>query len=168
MYHDMTTNQFPKMLENLSAIFDKAAQFAESKKVDMEAMLQFRLAPDQFPLVRQVQIACDTAKLGASRLTGKEAPAHSDTEKTLWEVKGRIDSTIAYLRTLSEKDFVETTKRKISQPRWDGQYLFGDEFFVQHVIPNFYFHVTTAYSILRHNGVEIGKKDFLGKMPYKR
>lgn len=168
MFYEITNTQFVKMLHNLSAIIDKGVQFAETKKFDVDVLLNGRLAPDQFNFIRQVQIACDTAKLGASRLTGKEAPNHPDTEKTLPELKARIDSTIAYLQTFSPKDYVDAANRKISQPRWEGQWLTGEEFAIQHMIPNFFFHITTAYAILRHNGVDIGKKDYLGKMPYKK
>lgn len=168
MFHEITITQFSKMLGNLSAILDKAAKFAEAKKIDAEVLLNSRLAPDQFNLIRQVQIACDTAKLCASRLTGKDAPAHEDVEKTLPELKARIGQVIAYLKTFDAKDFNGAQERKVSQPRWEGKYLTGAEFAVQHAIPNLYFHVTTAYSILRHNGVEVGKKDYLGEMPYKK
>jgi len=168
MFYEMTVTQFTKILHNLSAIMDKSAQFAEAKKFDIDVLMQGRLAPDQFNFLRQVQIACDTAKACVARLSGQEIPNHPDTEKTLPEVKARITSTIAYLETFSPKDFVEAASRKVSQPRWEGQYLTGEEFAIQHAIPNFYFHITTAYSILRHNGVEVGKKDYLGKMPYKK
>ncbi len=157
-----------KMLTNLSAILDKAAAYGETKKVDFGVFLQTRLAPDQFDLKRQIQIACDTVKFGASRLTGKDAPTHADDEKSLSELKARIQSVQSYLESYSEADFAEASSKKVTTPRWDGQYLTGDEYLQCHVIPNFYFHMTTAYSILRANGVDIGKKDYLGKMPFKR
>ncbi|MNJ91287.1 hypothetical protein D3C87_89370 [compost metagenome] len=168
MIYDLTVPQFIKGLHNLSALLDKGAQYAETKKFDVEVLLNSRLAPDQFPLTRQIQITCDTAKLCASRLAMKDAPVHPDTEKTLPELKARIASVISYLETFTAKDYSEAATRHITNPRWDGQYLTGEEFVVHHAIPNFYFHMTTAYSILRHNGVEVGKKDYLGKMPYKR
>jgi len=168
MFYEITITQFSKMLGNLSAILDKAASFAEAKKIDTEVLISSRLAPDQFNLIRQVQIACDTAKMCASRLTGKEAPVHEDCEKTLLELKARIESVQTYLQTFSPKDFNGAEERKISQPRWEGKYLTGTEFAIQHAIPNLYFHVTTAYSILRHNGVEVGKKNYLGEMPFKK
>lgn len=160
--------QFVKMLRNLSNIIDKGARQAETKKFEVEVLLNSRLAPDQFNFIRQVQIACDTAKLCAARLSNKEAPSHPDTEKTLPELKARIDSVATYLQTFTAKDFSGWEARKISQPRWEGKYLNGDEFLWQHAIPNFYFHMTTAYAILRHNGVEVGKKDYLGEMPFKK
>ena len=168
MIFDLTVLQFTKMLENLTSILEKSTAHADSKKFEMDVLLQARLAPDQFNLIRQIQIACDTAKLCASRLTTKEAPAHADTEKTLSEVKSRIESTISYLKTFSPEDYKDASNRHISQPRWEGQYLTGEEFVLNHAIPNFYFHLTTSYAILRHNGVEIGKKDYLGKMPFKK
>lgn len=167
MLYDLTVPQFTKMLKNLNAILDKGALLAESKKFDVEVLLNARLAPDQFNLMRQVQIACDTAKLGAARLAGKEAPVHEDKEKTLPELKARIQDVITYLGTFSPADFQGAHERKISQPRWEGKYLTGAEYAVQHALPNIYFHITTAYAILRHNGVEVGKKDYLGEMPYK-
>lgn len=168
MIYEMTVPQFIKMLGNLTHILDKAEEHAKSKKFEVDVLLNSRLAPDQFNFIRQIQIACDTAKLGISRLTGKEAPQFPDTEKTLIELKQRIANTITYLRDFTEKDFATAKDRSISQPRWEGQYLTGLEFLQQHALPNFYFHMTTAYSILRHNGVEIGKKDYLGPMPFKK
>jgi hypothetical protein len=168
MIYEMTVNQFTRMLQNVTKIFDKAAQFADSKKIDMEVLLHSRLAPDQFHLIRQVQIACDTAKLGAARLAGKDAPTHEDNEKTLAELRDRIDSVTGYLKTFTAKDFVGCEERRVTTPRWEGKSLSGFEFFTQHVVPNFYFHVTTTYAILRHNGVDIGKKDYLGELPFKK
>lgn len=159
--------QFAKMLKNLSTILDKATAFAEQKKSSAEILLNSRLAIDQFNFIRQVQITCDTAKSSAALLAGKEAPSHPDEEKTLDELKSRLDKTHAYLQTFKESDFNDAQSKKISRPRWEGKYLSGEEFLMQHALPNFYFHFTTAYSILRHNGVELGKKDYLGTMPYK-
>ena len=169
MLYDLTVVQFSKMLKNLSAILDKAAEFAEPKKIDVRVLLNSRLSADQFNLIRQVQIACDTAKLGAARLTGKtdSAPKHEDDETTLTDLQARINSVLDYLSGFTREDFANAESEKISQPRWEGKYLSGYEFAIQHAIPNIYFHVTTAYSILRHNGVDIGKKDYLGPLPYK-
>jgi hypothetical protein len=168
MFYEIIVGQFSKSLNNLDKILDKAQSFAEAKKIEVDVLLNSRLAPDQFNLIRQVQIACDTAKMAAARLSGKEAPAHEDNEKTLSELKERIAKVTSYLATYSKKDFDGAQERHISQPRWEGKYLTGFEFFTQHAIPNLYFHVTTAYSILRHNGVPVGKKDYLGEMPYKK
>lgn len=167
MIYDITIPAFLKTLGNLQKILDKAAAFADAKKIAPEVLLQSRLAPDMFPLMRQIQIVCDTTKLGAARLAGKEAPVHDDKEVTLAEAKARIDSVVSYLKTFKPEDFKGAEERKISQPRWEGKWLTGTEYTLHHVLPNLYFHTTTAYAILRHNGVEIGKKDYLGDMPYK-
>ncbi len=167
MIYELTVPQFIKTLKNLNTILDKAAGFADSKKIEMDVLLNSRLAPDMLPFTRQIQITCDTAKLGASRLTGKSAPVQEDNEKTLSEVKARIESTITYLKSMNVEDYKNAATASITTPRWEGKTLTGEQYAVHHVIPNFYFHVTTAYAILRHNGVDIGKKDFLGELPYK-
>ncbi len=167
MIFELTVPQFIKTLKNLDGFLDKASAFADHKKFDMEVLLNARLAPDQFNFIRQVQITCDTAKLAASRLTGKAAPVQEDNEKTLTEVRARIHSVIAYLETFNPEDFMNAHQVVITQPRWEGKTLTGSDYVIHHVIPNFYFHTTTAYSILRHNGVDVGKKDYLGTMPYK-
>jgi len=168
MLYEMTIPQFTKMLHNLNFIIDKTVQNSTERKIEIDVLLNSRLAPDQFNFIRQVQIACDTAKLFAARMSGKEAPTHEDTEKTLPEVKARIEKVIGYLNSFKATDFAGAEERKISQPRWEGKYLTGTEYAIQHAIPNMYFHVTTAYSILRHNGVPVGKKDYLGEMPFKK
>lgn len=170
MFYDLTIVQCSKMLNNLNAILTKAAAAADNRKFDVAVLLNSRLAPDQFNFIRQVQIACDTAKLGAARLTDKvdSAPKHADDETTLAQLQQRITETLAYLATFNEADFSNAATQRISQPRWEGKYLHGDEFLIQHIMPNIYFHITTAYSILRHNGVDVGKKDYLGAMPYKQ
>jgi uncharacterized protein len=145
MIYEITVPAFIKGLNNLSAILDKGAQFAETKKVDFEVLLNSR-----------------------ARLTNKEAPSHPDTEKTLAEFKARIKSVVDYLGTYSENDFKESANRKITTPRWKDEWLTGQEFTLNHALPNFYFHVTTSYAILRHNGVDLGKKDYLGQMPFKK
>lgn len=167
MLYEITVPRFIKTLENLSKILDKSAAFFFEKKVEPETLFQLRLIADQFPLGRQIQIACDTAKLCASRLTGKDAPVNDDSETTLEAFQARIRSTISYLQKFTEEDFSESKNRHISQPRWKDQYMLGEDFVFHHAIPNFYFHVTTAYAILRHNGADIGKKDYLGEMPFK-
>lgn len=160
--------QFAKMLKNLSGLLDKSAQFANEKKFDVEILLQSRLAPDQFNLIRQVQITCDTAKASAASLANKEVPTHPDTEKSLTDLKARIETVISYLNTFKAQDFTGAGERKIFRPRWEGKYLSGEEFLIEHALPNFYFHLTTAYSILRHHGVVIGKSDYLGPLNYKK
>ena len=167
MLHQLVVVQFQKSLSNLSKILDKGLNYAEQKKIDPSVLLNARLAPDQFPLVRQVRICCDTAKLGVARLAGKDAPVQEDKETSIPELKARIESTSSYLKSMSVKDLNEASQRKVTTPRWEGRYLLGHEYATEHVVPNFYFHLTTAYSILRHNGVDIGKKDFLGDLSFK-
>jgi len=168
MFYDITVVQASKMLGNLKAMLEKAAEFAEAKKIEPEVLLSSRLAPDQFSLIRQVQICCDTAKLGAARLAGKadSAPKHEDTETTLDDLYTRIAAVQDYLATYSAADFVDTASKEISLPWLDGKKMLGSTFAVSFVIPNLYFHVTTAYAILRHNGVDVGKLDYLGSIPF--
>lgn len=165
MYEQFT--QFTKMFHNLSLILDKAQKYADAKKIEPETLGNLRLTADMLPLSRQVMIACDAAKLGAARLTGKDAPVNDDKEKTIPELKARLESTMGFLSSLKEADFKGWEERKITQPRWEGKWMTGKDYFHQHIVPNVYFHVTTTYAILRENGVEIGKKDYLGEMPYK-
>ncbi len=167
MLYEITVTQYSKMLDNLNRILEKAAEYAETKKFDVDVLLNSRLAPDQFNLTRQVQIACDMAKFGAARICGKEAPSHPDTETNLAELQARIKSVQDYLASFTPADFAGAEERHVSQPRWEGKYLNGVEFVIQHSLPNVYFHITTAYSILRANGVDVGKKDYLGNMPLK-
>jgi hypothetical protein len=167
MIYEITIPQFIKALTNLNHILDKGAEFAETKKFSFDVLLNSRLAPDQFNLIRQIQIACDSAKLGAARLAGIEAPVHGDTEKTLAELQTRIKEVIDFLKTFKPEQFMGAEERKITVPRWEGKYLTGSEYALQYALPNVYFHVTTAYSILRNNGVDVGKKDYLGELPYK-
>ncbi len=156
------------MLKNLLAILDKGAKSAEDRKFDVGVLLQSRLAPDQFNLIRQVQVLCDTAKVCAAALANKEIPSHPDTEQTLPELKQRIETVLSYLSTFSAADFANAQERRIARPRWEGKHMSGEEFLLQHALPNFYFHFTVAYEILRHNGVSIGKKDYLGELPYQK
>jgi hypothetical protein len=130
-------------------------------------LLQSRLAPDMFPLIRQVQIACDHAKGTAARLAGKEPPAHTDTETTIEQAKQRIATVIAYLDTFKKEDFAHADSVKVTMPRWEGKSMTAVDFLVEYAQPNFYFHLTTAYAILRQAGVDIGKRDYLGAMSMK-
>jgi hypothetical protein len=156
--------QMKKTLRQLDTWLEAAAKFAEKKSFDPNVFVSVRLAPDQFAFARQVQVVCDTAKLAASRLTGKEAPKHEDNEKTLDELRARVASVLAYLDTFTEKDFEAAATRVISQPRWEGKTMTGANYFVEHAVPNFFFHTTTVYQLLRHNGVDLGKRDFLGQL----
>lgn len=157
--------QFIKMLRNLDHWIELAVAHAQKKSFDPEILLQARLAPDQYPLVRQVQVACDVAKFTAAHLSGQKAPPHPDTEKTIAEVRARIAACIAYLETVKDTDFAGAAERRISAPWMSGKWVAGAPYLLQIAYPNFYFHITTAYAILRHNGVELGKRDFLGSIP---
>jgi len=165
--YDLTVPSAIKSLRNLSSILDKGAAFADSKKTPMEVLLNSRLAVDQFPLTRQIQIACDTAKFGAARLSGVTAPTHEDTEKTLAELQARIKSTISFLESLKPEQFNGAETRQITNRFWENKWMYGKDYVPHHLLPNLYFHVTTAYSILRNCGVDIGKGDYLGQMPFQ-
>ena len=161
MYTEMFS-QMKKQLGQLDKWLGTAGEYAKLKSFDPNVFVSSRLAPDQFPLARQVQFCCDSAKLAASFLSGKAADPQPDTEQTLEELQGRLRSTITYLEGFSALDFDGAATRVVSQPRWKGEWMTGADYLVQHAVPNFYFHLTTAYAILRHNGVSVGKRDFLG------
>lgn len=156
--------QMSKQLGQLDTWLEAAAAHAKAKSFRPEEFLGFRLAPDQFAFVRQVQIACDTARTAASRLTGIDAPAVPDTEQTLDELRGRVAGARAYLGTLKDADFDAAATRVVTQPRWEGKTMTGADYFMEHALPNFFFHLAHAYAILRHNGVPLGKRDYLGKL----
>ena len=157
-----TFSQMKKQLGQLDKWLGTAAEHAKAKSFDPAVLAGSRLAPDQFPLTRQVQICCDTVKVAASFLTGKPAEPQADNEATLEELQARVRSIIKLLDGLSPQDFHGAAERVVSQPRWKGEWMTGADYFVQHALPNFYFHLTTAYAILRHNGVTLGKRDYLG------
>ena len=155
--------RFANTLKNLSAILDKAKAHAEARKIDEQVLTSSRLFPDMFALARQVQIACDSAKGAVARLAGVEIPKHEDTEKTFDELKERIAKTLAFIATVKAAQVDGSEDKEIllklqgkDVPTKGLTYLLGRAW------PNFYFHVATAYNILRHNGVEIGKGDFIG------
>jgi hypothetical protein len=162
-----TIRQMKKMLGNLDKWLEAAGSYAQLKSFDPNVFMGLRLAPDQFAFARQVQTACDTVKAAAARLGGKEAPVHADTEQTLEELRARVRSVIAYLDTFTAKDFEAGPTRVISQPRWEGKTMSGADYFLEHALPNFFFHLTHAYAILRHNGVSIGKRDYLGALTFR-
>ncbi len=154
---------FIRVLNNLTAILDKGATHAEAKKIDPSVLVNARLYPDMLPLARQVQIASDGAKGAAARLAGLEPPKYEDTETTFSDLKGRIQKTTAYLNTFKPEQIEGSEERAvILQIRGQPVTFQGLPYLLNHAVPNFYFHVTTAYDILRHSGVEIGKADFLG------
>lgn len=155
--------RFVNALRNLSAILDKAQAHAEAKKMDPAVLLNYRLYPDMFPMKRQVQVACDTAKGAVARLAGVEVPKHEDTEETVAELKARIEKTIAFVETIRPEQIEGSEERNIHlklgarEIDWKGmQYLLG------YALPNFYFHATTAYDIMRHSGVPLAKRDYIG------
>jgi hypothetical protein len=159
--------EMKKLLKNLDGWIDKAVGHATAKKFDPNVLMQSRLAPDQFPFVRQVQAVCDQAKYAAARLAGREPPSHPDTEQTIDDLKQRIATVIAYLDTFSETDFAGVADRTVTTPRWEGKSLTAMNYFIEHSQPNFYFHLTTAYAILRHNGVDVGKRDYIGQLTWR-
>jgi len=161
--HTMVVDQCAHMLRNLSALLDKGVAHAEAKKFDPAVLVNARLAPDMFPLSRQVQIATDMVKAGVARLTGQEAPRYEDTEQTMDELKARIAKTIDYIESVPASAFEGSEERDIRIPLRDRTLeMKGLQYVRQWVLPNFYFHVTTVYALLRHNGVDVGKRDFLG------
>lgn len=155
---------FIRMLNNLAEILKKAEAFAEAKDIQLDVLFNNRLAPDMHPLSRQVQIASDAAKGCVARLSGVEPPSYEDNEKTFDDLYARIDKTIAFLNTLTPEQIDGTEQKPIVVKLPKNTYnLQGMQFLLNFSMPHFYFHVTTAFDILRHNGVEIGKRDFLGK-----
>jgi hypothetical protein len=154
---------FVRILSAQALTLDKAAAHAAARKIDPAALLQARLFPDMFPLVRQVQIAADFAKGGAGRLAGVELPTFPDDEKSFEELRARIEKTLAFLKGLMPAQIDGSEEKEITFPIAGKPVTFkGQPYLLQSVLPNFFFHVTTAYAILRHNGVEIGKRDFSG------
>lgn len=158
----------PTFIHNLSSLLtllDKASEYAAAKKFDPNVLVTSRLAPDMFPLARQIQIASDIVKGGAARLAGVDVPSYQDTESTIAELKARIAKTIDFLKTFTAQQIDGSEERTISLTVAGNALTFkGQNYLLYWILPNFYFHVTTAYDILRHNGVEIGKRDFLGNI----
>ncbi len=161
MYIDQV-KQFATILGNLDGCLVKAVAYAERKPFDVSVLLNARLFPDMFPLSRQVQAACDAAKFAAARSSGKEAPKHPDTETTVDELRARIRSVVEFLGTFDAADFEGAATRLVPLGFFPGKALLGADYFTRLATPNFYVHATTAYDILRHNGVDVGKADFIG------
>ena len=163
--YDFSIPVLTRGLTNLSAVLDKAAAHAAAKKFDPAALAQSRLYPDMYPLVRQVQIACDTAKGAAARLAGIEVPKHEDNEATLAELKARIAKTVDFLKSVNRDRLKDAESRDIEIKFPNGSWKFtGIAYLADFVLPNFYFHVSMVYALLRKSGVEIGKGDFLGEL----
>ncbi|MEG4320011.1 MULTISPECIES: DUF1993 domain-containing protein [unclassified Microcoleus] len=153
-----------RSLNNLAVILEKGAAHAEAKKIEPSVLIASRLYPDMFPLSKQVQIASDIARRGVARLAGLDAPAMADNETTFAELIERIHQTIAYLNTLTAAQIDGSEEKEIVLPMGKESMTFkGMPYLLSFILPNVYFHVTTTYDILRHNGVELGKIDFLGK-----
>jgi len=156
--------RFANILGNLSGIMDKTQAHIDARKIADATLTAYRLFPDMLPLVTQVQIACDAAKGVVARLAGIDAPVFEDDEKTIADLKARIAKTVAFIQSVDAAQIDGTEDKAIVTKRGDKEtHYTGMQFLLGHAIPNFYFHVTTTYNILRHNGVEIGKRDFLGK-----
>lgn len=161
--HELAVPTLSRALDNLAGVLDKAAAHAEARKIDPAVLLASRLYPDMFPLSKQVQIAADAAKGGASRLAQVEAPVFEDNETTFAELAERCRKTVAYLKTLDAAKFEGSEDRTVTWKTRKGEKsMQGMPYLLTHVIPNIFFHAATAYGILRHNGVELGKGDFLG------
>jgi hypothetical protein len=156
---------FVRNLNNLSAILDKTAQHCADHKIDPAVLLSSRLFPDMFPLTKQVQLVSDFAKGGAARLAGVDVPKYEDTETTLDELKARLARTNAFVQSIDESKYTGADARTVTIPMRGEQKSFGGLVYLNNaVMPNFYFHLATAYNILRHNGVPLGKADFIGPM----
>lgn len=165
--NEIVVEQFSRSLNNLKNILKKAQTHAQERKFDENLFLQSKLATDMFPLARQVQIVCDTAKLSCSRLSGTTAPAFPDEEKTITELLARVDKTLDYIKTFATNDFKGYENQKISFHWNPGKHIMGHDYVLSYALPNFYFHLTTAYAILRSSGVHLGKGDYLGEMQWK-
>ena len=162
--HSASVPIFVRMFGNLLAWLDKAEAHATAKKFDTSVLLAARLAPDMLPFTRQIQIACDGPKFGVARLAGVEAPKFEDNEASFAELRERVRKTIDYVQSVPADQIDGTEDKDISVPRRDGAVIMKGEFYLKHfVLPNFFFHVTTTYALLRHNGVELGKADYLGR-----
>ena len=156
--------RFVNILNNLTGILDKAQAHVDAKKIDVSVLTTYRLFPDMLPMTTQVLIACDAAKGVVARLAGIEIPVYEDNEKTLAELKARIAKTVDFIQSVTPAQIDGTEDKDIVTKRGDKETHYkGMQFLLGHALPNFYFHVTTTYNILRHNGIEIGKRDFLGK-----
>ena len=161
--YDIAVPSFSKHLDALDAIIDKAVAYAEARKIDHNALLDARLYPDMYTFKKQVQSACDFAKLSVARLAGLNAPVHDDSEKTFADLKRRIAETLAVIQSATPEAMEAAMEREVVIKAGPRELTFtGKEYLLHVALPNFYFHVTTAYAILRHCGVELGKSDFIG------
>jgi hypothetical protein len=164
--HDVIS-QMVRSLRQLDSWLDKAAEFARTRGFDLGAFIGLRLAPDQFPFERQVQITCDAVRVGIARITGVEMPSVSDTEKTLAELRARVSFTIDAVLQVPAARYEGFESREFTTPRWGGKTMNGRDYLLEHMIPNFHFHLVTAYALLRQAGVPLGKADYLGPLTMK-
>jgi hypothetical protein len=155
---------FIRMLNNLAAILEKAAVHCEEKKIDPAVLISYRLYPDMFAFAKQVQVASDAAKNGAAYLAGAEPPRFENTEQTFPELIDRVRQTIDFVNSFAPEQIDGSEEKEVTIQRGETKVTYrGQEYLLNRVLPNFYFHITTAYDILRHNGVELGKRDYLGR-----
>jgi len=159
--------EMKKLLRGVDGWLDKTVAHAAAKKFDPNLLLQTRLAPDMFPLVRQIQTACDSAKYAAARAAAKEPPSHPDTEQTIDDLRKRIANVVAYLDGFSASDFDGADDRVVALPRWEGKSMTATHYVTEHAMPNFFFHLSMTYALLRHNGIDLGKRDYLGAMTWR-
>ncbi|HME68430.1 MAG TPA: DUF1993 domain-containing protein [Myxococcota bacterium] len=163
--HSVSAPVFVRMLGNLLTWLDKAELHAQAKKFDVNVLLTARLAPDMLPFATQIQIAADAAKFGVARLAGAEAPKFEDNEASIAELKERVRKTIEFVQSVPAAQIDGSENKDIIIPRRDGSMVLKGEIFLKHFsLPNFFFHVTTTYALLRHNGIELGKVDYLGAL----
>ena len=165
--YDATVPVFAKLLKNVDKWIDKAVASADQRKFDPEILMTARLAPDQYAFVQQIQAACDQAKFACAKMTGKEPPAHPDTEKTIAEVRQRVAKTVDYLGTFKPEDFAGCEERLCGHTWMQGKMMRAGDYLDHLALPNFHFHLTTAYAILRHNGIALSKYDYLVDLPFK-
>jgi hypothetical protein len=167
VHYYLAVRQFARTLRILDTLLDKATQHAEARKFDVNNFTAMRFFPDMLPFLVQVRIACDTAKATAANISGKDAPKHEDTETTVPELRARVAKCVAYLDTFTAADFERVRPDTLVRlPNRPGKAIAADEYLWGRQIPNFYFHVTTAYDLLRHGGVELGKSDYLGPLAF--
>ncbi|HWE72856.1 MAG TPA: DUF1993 domain-containing protein [Stellaceae bacterium] len=166
MYYQIIS-QCVQSLKNLETCFDKAEQYAAAKKFDFGVLLASRLAPDMQGFIYQVQSACDYVKAAAAWLSGQTPPKHEDNERTLDDLRARLRKTVAFAEGVKEPAYAGASERKVKLS-WApaGTVIGGEDYLLQVAVPNIYFHIAMAYAILRHNGVDVGKRDFLGKMNF--
>lgn len=166
--HALTAGLMAPKLGDLASWIEAARGYAEERGFDADVLVSARLSPDQYPFVGQVQSACDTAKFAVTRLTGREAPSHPDTETTLDELLARIENVRSWLGETSDGDYDGAADRQVRLPGMKDTWLTSSDYVHQFAIPNFFFHLTHAYAILRHNGVPLGKRAYLGRLTLQR